>query len=689
MAGCDFIEDAFEETFSSPTLNFTRWLQEELDGQEHCIGLPPAGNTTCTMMMAQQVKLAAPLPGGGVGAVLSLSQAPCNNPANPGACCNSKNTTCAQWAGAHLVSAGCIQWGVLEIEAAFNMPANAGGFYFTATYVVYGAADPAWNEIDIGMINNVLGDLEFHATVFTADKDTPTTTMMDALNFAAQPIGTSVAVTAPVAAINNVKAPKVFYNSSFAAQFHTYKVVWTKNTVSWLVDTTVYRNISYAPWRPMSIRQILRTNKGINAVGPAYGDSNVYLRRIRYTPLSDKAVADAYRCTSMFACYGAMPAAPIAQASTFVSMATSMPASLGHRHLLQAVTNTADDLAIALSSLVPGMPSQNVTTTASAYSLSFVITIYNLAYPGSPPIDTWNGQGLQPNFVSGLADDVIPGPGTILVSDVSMDSTNTLLLVSVTVSGYTDIAQLNGPDGDYNMLQDATELDSTASSLNNALGLASSYITSGANITSTSPDYVPQPVGVPSSNSSILNNATICPSYPDSYDSTCVDAYNNPATVFCPYCVLFDISGLSVITTYSVSMPAAATAVSNIEAIMGSAINSGVLSDALSSVPATSGRRHLLQSGGNSSLVPTDNLLVQRILATDASAAMAAYAATCSAAVNDKTKWEATAIAFIVAFGCLVLSLIAFNAGKRSERALLAAMVMSEPKLMTTDTLHL
>ena len=39
--GCDYIEDAFEETFTSPTLNFTRWLPEELDGQEHCIGALP------------------------------------------------------------------------------------------------------------------------------------------------------------------------------------------------------------------------------------------------------------------------------------------------------------------------------------------------------------------------------------------------------------------------------------------------------------------------------------------------------------------------------------------------------------------------------------------------------------------------------------------------------------------------
>ena len=42
--GCDFIEDAFEETFSSPVLNFTRWLPEELDGQEHCIG---TSRSTC------------------------------------------------------------------------------------------------------------------------------------------------------------------------------------------------------------------------------------------------------------------------------------------------------------------------------------------------------------------------------------------------------------------------------------------------------------------------------------------------------------------------------------------------------------------------------------------------------------------------------------------------------------------
>jgi hypothetical protein len=152
--GCDFIEDAFEETFTSPILNFTRWLPGELDGQEHCVGLPPSGATTCTMMMSQQVQLNQPMPGGGRGAILSLSQSPCYNAANPSkplAACCSKSGTCANWAGAHLVSAGCIQWGVLEIEAAFAMPAVGGAFYFTALYVVYGNLDGAWNEIDVGM----------------------------------------------------------------------------------------------------------------------------------------------------------------------------------------------------------------------------------------------------------------------------------------------------------------------------------------------------------------------------------------------------------------------------------------------------------------------------------------------------------------------------------------------------------
>ena len=88
-----------------------------------------------------------------------------------GRCCASG--ICSSWAGAHLVSQGCILYGVFELEAAFDMSrTNAanlspGAFYFTALYMVKSAAgnfDPSWNEIDIGMIVGPRG-LEYHCTV--------------------------------------------------------------------------------------------------------------------------------------------------------------------------------------------------------------------------------------------------------------------------------------------------------------------------------------------------------------------------------------------------------------------------------------------------------------------------------------------------------------------------------------------
>ena len=78
--------------------------------------------------------------------------------------------------------------------------------------------------------------LEYHATVFTASYLTPTATLMDALNFAQSPIGPSMNVNTSVNTINSKSTPKVYYNTTFAASFHTYKMVWTPTSVAWLVD---------------------------------------------------------------------------------------------------------------------------------------------------------------------------------------------------------------------------------------------------------------------------------------------------------------------------------------------------------------------------------------------------------------------------------------------------------------------
>ena len=103
-----------------------------------------ANAATCTAMMPSQVQLATQLPGyptGDVGMIMTLSQTPCLN----GACC--AGGTCANWAGAHLSSLGCIHYGVLETEAAFNLPPTSGAVAFFGTYMYGGYPDPSWNEV--------------------------------------------------------------------------------------------------------------------------------------------------------------------------------------------------------------------------------------------------------------------------------------------------------------------------------------------------------------------------------------------------------------------------------------------------------------------------------------------------------------------------------------------------------------
>ena len=71
-------------------------------------------------------------------------------------------SVCASWSGSHLSSQGCIQYGVLETEAAFDMPSTGGAIAFFGTYMFGGEnpgnvaigttaatqiVDPQWNEV--------------------------------------------------------------------------------------------------------------------------------------------------------------------------------------------------------------------------------------------------------------------------------------------------------------------------------------------------------------------------------------------------------------------------------------------------------------------------------------------------------------------------------------------------------------
>ena len=68
-------------------------------------------------------------------------------------------TCCALHAGPQrLTYAPCAaQYGVLEIEAAFNIPPANGGVFFAGTYMYAGSPDPSWNEIDQTFINGPYG----------------------------------------------------------------------------------------------------------------------------------------------------------------------------------------------------------------------------------------------------------------------------------------------------------------------------------------------------------------------------------------------------------------------------------------------------------------------------------------------------------------------------------------------------
>ena len=245
------------------------------------------------------------------------------------------------------------------------------------------------------------------------------------------------------------------FSTTFAAQYHTYKLIWTPGWLAWAIDNTVYRNSTASPWRPVTMRPLLRTNVGTAASVQALPDANVYIRRIRYTPLTfstatlaflpayaDPVVHNALSCTSMTACFGSMQsaAAGLMQLTTG-SAAAGSPAGR-RRQLLQsaapalvcsgsncnssvisAPTNltayqqelaqaTVMAQAAVAGTMVDGnvsvLPSQ-VSVAVNGHTLNGVMWLYGI------PFSFWNAQ-LQNAFVTGLAADVLPTPDQVYVT---------------------------------------------------------------------------------------------------------------------------------------------------------------------------------------------------------------------------------------------------------------------------------
>lgn len=189
-----------------------------------------------------------------------------------------------------------------------------------------------------------------------------------------------------------------------------YKVLWTQNSISWLVDTTELLTIDYAIWLPQTLRFILRTNTapcvddvsqtGVKCAdvpksngGPftaspaptlatAKPNGTVVVKEIRWTPLSaaSTVIADAkaYRsigskcpasspgCVDPYLAAGvpkatppppppfAAPVAPTAPTTTTSSVlitGTCTKATFGATQQTQLATAIADSVKVASSAV--------------------------------------------------------------------------------------------------------------------------------------------------------------------------------------------------------------------------------------------------------------------------------------------------------------------------------------------------
>ena len=285
------------------------------------------------------------------GSIFTANQQP---QAGQGTCCDkpSGGSSCAKWTGARLRQKTCVQYGVLEVTASLAaMPANStqAAFTLSLTGSPLGKVDTSVNRLDMEIVDMGAsrslrtfalsgGCTDAVSTCTTGSTgscysgsaalcprtcNTCPTGTVDQLSFdAAGPYVslTTASARKPVTSLNGAAlgaAPRFDSGSMAATGILNYKIVWTPQYVLFMVNTTVYRNVSYAPWRPMVLDMVLRPDSaatpgsGYTAFSAATGDTfrsllsspNVVVRRLRYTPLSAAAVVDALRCNSTADCY--------------------------------------------------------------------------------------------------------------------------------------------------------------------------------------------------------------------------------------------------------------------------------------------------------------------------------------------------------------------------------------------------
>ena len=543
---------------------------------------------------------------------------------------------------------------MLETEAAFNIPTASGGVAFFGTYMYGGVGDPSWNEIDQTFINGPYG-LEFHGSLFISNPPYQSNAQEDKDVF--DSTGTNCNSYMPAAGQpGNLKGKNTpytcpLYSTTIGAAYHTYKLIWTPGWLAWTVDNVVYRNSTAAPWRPVTMRPLLRTNVGTAASVSALPDANVYGRRIRYTPLdaAGLTIKNALACTSMAACFGNLAN----NAAGMLQLSTPTMAAAGRRRLQQlgplldangnqlpapagpaASTPYLTELATVsnatqyiVANVLPGILPSQVMVTITGHTISGVAYVSGMSY------SAWTA-GVQAAFVSGLAIDVIPTPDLVFVSNAAdasvaanwasivgpgtpMPANAAGVLVSYTVDGYTcDAVQTTAPCTDAGFSYAASDMNV----LNN-LG-PSNAVTRGLQallpgtivITDVSP-------GSPSS-----------PNYP----------------------VVAATVGVGINIFATVSNSSAPSPTDVLEAMFDSALNSGIISNALAA------------AGIGSASAPNNVQTARATRAADDASGCPILTAqstdpymVCPAALKQADTYKAVMIAFVVGFGVMIIGFFA------------------------------
>ena len=168
------------------------------------------------------------------------------------------------------------------------------------------------------------------------------------------------------------------------------QIVWTPTWIAWLIDTTVYRNSTSAPWRPVTMRPLLRTNIGTAASVAKLPDANVYVRRVRYTPLnwpgSPNVVNDALTLPSFASKYG--PLANNAAGMLQMSTPGMAAAAAGHRRRLMQLGGMGPQLDVSGTVLANPSAAVVAATGYAAELLSVSNTTQHVvaaAIPGVVP----------------------------------------------------------------------------------------------------------------------------------------------------------------------------------------------------------------------------------------------------------------------------------------------------------------